>query len=89
MGTYYSSYLRSIRSCKGIFLGIVSNIFNTMYDGIVITAISYTLCILFALLSIYRLGIIKPTENFKLGVASTKNSTNLLLMIQDFPAVIK
>ena len=55
---------------KGIFLGIVSNIFNTMYDGIVITAISYTLCILFALLSIYRLGIIKPTENFKLGVGA-------------------
>ncbi len=55
---------------KGIFLGIVSNIFNSMYDGIVITAISYTLCILFALLSIYRLGIIKPTENFKLGVAA-------------------
>ena len=55
---------------QGIFLGVVSNIFNSMYDGIVITAISYTLCILFALLSIYRLGIIKPTENFKLGVAS-------------------
>tara|TARA_Y100001935_G_scaffold252328_1_gene256035 strand:+ start:36 stop:782 length:747 start_codon:yes stop_codon:yes gene_type:complete len=55
---------------KGIFLGIFSNIFNSMYDGIVITAISYTLCILFALLSIYRLGIIKPTENFKLGVAA-------------------
>ena len=55
---------------QGIFLGIVSNIFNSMYDGIVITAISYTLCILFALLSIYRLGIIKPTENFKLGVGA-------------------
>ena len=55
---------------QGIFLGVVSNIFNSMYDGIVITAISYTLCILFALLSIYRLGIIKPTENFKLGVGA-------------------
>ena len=41
-----------------------------MYDGIVITAISYTLCILFALLSVYRLGLIKPTENFKLGLAA-------------------
>ena len=41
-----------------------------MYDGIVITAVSYTLCILFALLSVYRLGLIKPTENFKLGLAS-------------------
>ena len=41
-----------------------------MYDGIVITAISYTFCILFGLLSIYRLGLIKPSENFKLGVGA-------------------
>ena len=63
---------------KGIFLGIVSNLFNSMYDGIVITAISYTLCILFALLSIYRLGIIKPTENFKLGVAAATTGIAIL-----------
>ncbi len=55
---------------QGIFLGIISNLFNSMYDGIVITAVSYTLCILFALLSVYRLGLIKPTENFKLGLAA-------------------
>ena len=63
---------------QGIFLGIVSNLFNTMYDGIVVTAISYTLCILFALLSIYRLGIIKPTENFKLGVGAATGGIALL-----------
>ena len=65
---------------KGIFLGIVSNIFNSMYDGIVITAISYTLCILFALLSIYRLGIIKPTENFKLGLAAATGGIAILYL---------
>ena len=63
---------------QGIFLGIFSNLFNSMYDGIVITAISYTLCILFALLSIYRLGIIKPTENFKLGVGAATGGIALL-----------
>ena len=63
---------------KGIFLGIISNMFNTMYDGIVITAISYTLCILFALLSVYRLGIIKPSENFKLGVAAATGGIAIL-----------
>ena len=63
---------------QGIFLGIVSNLFNSIYDGIVITAISYTLCILFALLSIYRLGIIKPTENFKLGVAAATTGIAIL-----------
>ena len=65
---------------QGIFLGIVSNLFNTMYDGIVVTAISYTLCILFALLSIYRLGIIKPTENFKLGLAAATGGIAILYL---------
>ena len=63
---------------QGIFLGIISNMFNTMYDGIVITAISYTLCILFALLSLYRLRIIKPSENFKLGVAAATGGIAIL-----------
>lgn len=65
---------------QGIFLGIISNMFNTLYDGIVITAISYTLCILFALLSVYRLGIIKPSENFKLGVAAATGGIAMLYL---------
>ena len=63
---------------QGIFLGIISNVFNSLYDGIVITAISYTLCILFALLSLYRLRIIKPSENFKLGVAAATGGIAIL-----------
>ncbi len=66
---------------QGIFLGVISNMFNSMYEGIVITAISYTLCILFALLSIYRLGLIKATENFKLGIAAATGGILLLYII--------
>ena len=66
---------------QGIFLGIISNMFNSMYEGIVITAVSYTLCILFALLSIYRLGLIKATENFKLGIAAATGGIALLYII--------
>ena len=66
---------------QGIFLGIISNVFNSLYDGIVITAISYTLCILFALLSVYRLGIIKPSENFKLGVAAATGGIAILYVV--------
>ena len=66
---------------QGIFLGIISNMFNTLYDGIVITAISYTLCILFALLSLYRLRIIKPSENFKLGVAAATGGIAILYVV--------
>ena len=56
--------------CQGIVMGMFSYYFNTLYEGIAITAISYTFCILFGLLSIYRLGLIKPSENFKLGVGA-------------------
>ena len=66
---------------QGIFLGVISNVFNSMYEGIVITAVSYTLCILFALLSIYRLGLIKATENFKLGIAAATGGIALLYII--------
>ncbi|MFL3000792.1 MAG: Bax inhibitor-1/YccA family protein [Cytophagales bacterium] len=66
---------------QGIFLGVISNMFNSVYEGIVITAVSYTLCILFALLSIYRLGLIKATENFKLGIGAATGGILLLYII--------
>ena len=73
------SYLAPLYAiCQGIAMGLISYVFNSLYDGIVITAISYTLCILFGLLSIYRLGLIKPTENFKLGVGA---ATSGIMMI--------
>ena len=42
--------------------------YNSLYDGIVTNAIFLTVGILLALLTAYRSGIIKPTENFKLGI---------------------
>ena len=73
------SYLAPLYAIfQGIAMGLFSYMYNALYDGIVITAISYTLCILFGLLSIYRLGLIKPTENFKLGVGA---ATSGIMMI--------
>ena len=66
---------------QGIAMGLFSYMFNALYDGIVITAISYTLCILFGLLSIYRLGLIKPTENFKLGVGAATSGIMMLYLV--------
>ena len=65
-------------------MGLISYYFNALYDGIVITAISYTLCILFGLLSIYRLGLIKPSENFKLGVAAATGGIMILYVVSFF-----
>ena len=67
--------------CQGIVMGMFSYYFNTLYEGIAITAISYTFCILFGLLSIYRLGLIKPTENFKLGVGAATFGIMLIYIV--------
>ena len=78
------SYLAPLYAiCQGIAMGLISYVFNSLYDGIVITAISYTLCILFGLLSIYRLGLIKPTENFKLGVGAATSGI-MMIYIADY-----
>ena len=69
--------------CQGISMGIFSYYFNSLYEGIAITAISYTFCILFGLLSIYRLGLIKPSENFKLGVGAATFGI-MLIYVADF-----
>jgi uncharacterized YccA/Bax inhibitor family protein len=53
---------------EGLFLGGISSVFEVMYPGIVSQAVFLTLGIFLALLFAYKSRIIKPTENFKLGV---------------------
>ena len=66
---------------EGIGLGWISYSFNSLYDGIVLSAICITVSILLAMLMIYRSGLIKPTENFKLGVCAATGGIALLYMI--------
>lgn len=66
---------------EGIGLGWISYSFNSLYDGIVLSAICITVSILLAMLMIYRSGLIKPTENFKLGLAAATGGIFLLYMI--------
>lgn len=55
---------------EGLALGGLSAFMEAKFPGIVLQAIILTFGILFSLLTIYRLGIIRATENFKLIVAS-------------------
>ncbi len=56
--------------CEGLFLGGLSLIFETHYRGIVLNAVILTFGTLAALLVAYRSGLIKVTENFKLGIVA-------------------
>jgi len=55
---------------QGLFLGGLSAYMEALFPGIVIQAVALTFGTLLALLMAYRSGLIKPTQNFRLGVAA-------------------
>ncbi|MBB5886655.1 putative YccA/Bax inhibitor family protein [Xanthomonas sp. F1] len=55
---------------EGFFLGSISAIYEQRFNGIVLQAVLLTFGTLFAMLFAYRSGMIKATENFKLGVVA-------------------
>ncbi len=51
--------------CEGMVLGGISVVFNASMPGIVSQAVAGTFFTLFALLALYKAGIIKATETFR------------------------
>jgi uncharacterized YccA/Bax inhibitor family protein len=66
---------------EGLFLGSLSALFESRFPGIVVQAVGLTFGTLFALLMAYRSGLIKATENFKLGVTAATGGICLLYII--------
>lgn len=65
---------------EGFFLGAISAVFEMKFPGIVFQAVLLTFGTLFALLVAYRTGLIKVTENFKLGVVAATGGIALLYL---------
>ncbi|EKT4089906.1 Bax inhibitor-1/YccA family protein [Stenotrophomonas maltophilia] len=65
---------------EGLFLGAISAVFNAKFPGIVFQAVLLTFGTLFALLFAYRSGLIKATENFKMGVVAATGGIALLYL---------
>ena len=66
---------------QGLFLGGISFMYGQMYEGIVYNAVLLTVTILLSLLLAYRSGLIKPTENFKLGIFAATGGIALFYVI--------
>ena len=66
---------------QGLFLGGVSFMYGQMFEGIVYNAVLLTITILLSLLLAYRSGLIKPTENFKLGIFAATGGIALFYVI--------
>lgn len=65
---------------EGLFLGGLSAIFEMRFEGIVFQALLATFGTTFALLMAYQSGLIKPSENFKLGVAAATGGIAILYL---------
>lgn len=66
---------------EGFFLGAISAMYNHLYEGIVLQAVMLTFGTMFALLFAYRSGLVKATENFKLGMAAATGGIALLYLV--------
>lgn len=65
---------------EGIMLGAFSAFVETRYPGIPMQAIAITFGILFALLLVYKSGLIPVTQNFRLGVAAATGGILVLYL---------
>lgn len=50
---------------QGFFLGVVSRMYDTMYEGIVVQAVGATLGVFAVMLVLYRTRILKVTDRFR------------------------
>ena len=50
---------------QGVFVGAISKVFNTAYDGIVIQAVGITLGVFVTMLVLYRTGVIRVTDKMR------------------------
>lgn len=66
---------------EGLALGGLSAIFELRFPGIVLPAVGLTFATLAALLLAYRSGLVRATENFKLGVVAATGGIALLYLV--------
>lgn len=66
---------------EGLFLGAISALFEMQFPGIVLQAVGLTFGTLASLLVAYKSGLIKATENFKLGVVAATGGIALLYLV--------
>ena len=66
---------------EGLFIGAISAVFEQRHPGVVIQATALTFGTLAALLIAYRSGLIKATENFKLGVVAATGGIALVYLV--------
>ena len=66
---------------EGITLGAISAVYEAQYQGIVLQSVELTVAVLLSLLLAYTSKLIKPTENFKLGVVAATGGIAIVYLV--------
>jgi uncharacterized YccA/Bax inhibitor family protein len=66
---------------EGLFLGGISAGFEAQYPGIVFQAVGCTFGTMFCLLMAYQSGLIRATENFKLGIVAATGGIAVVYLV--------
>jgi uncharacterized YccA/Bax inhibitor family protein len=66
---------------EGAALGVISALFESLYPGIVVQAVVGTIGTFVVLLLAYKSGLIRATENFKLGVVAATGGICLIYLL--------
>ena len=66
---------------EGLAIGGISAVFELMYPGIVIQAVSLTFGTLFVLLTLYKSGTIRVTDKFRTGIIAATGAVALIYIV--------
>ena len=67
---------------EGLAIGGISAMMEARYPGIVLQAVGLTFGTLLCLLGLYKSGLIKVTQNFRLGVVAATGGILVLYLVQ-------
>jgi len=68
-------------SLEGLALGGISAFINAKYPGVAFQAVCLTFGTLFSLLLAYQTGLIRPSQQFKMGIAAATGGICLLYLV--------
>ena len=66
---------------EGLFVGGISAMYASLYNGIVLNAVSLTVGVLLVMLFVYQAGIIKVTNKFRSGVIMATGAIFLVYVV--------
>lgn len=67
--------------CEGLFLGAISAMFEAMYPGLVMRAVSLTFGVFIIMLMLFRSGTIRATEKFRTVIIAATGGIALVYLV--------